>query len=119
MLWLPWWAIIARYHESQIATPDCSAVLVPVCVNIMTGSGCQPRAGDVVTIVTNLHCSQYITLCQLQVWWPETCNGLPGVYSTGVLVAVVGTTLRKDTGVQILCNRGIPGHPGEPGPVAR
>ena len=40
VLWLPCWAIITWYHESQIATPDCSAVLVPVCVNIMTGSGC-------------------------------------------------------------------------------
>ena len=48
-----------------------------------------------MTIVTNLHCSQYITLCHLQVWWPETCNGLPGVYSTGVPVAAVGTTLRS------------------------
>ena len=47
-----------------------------------------------LTVVTNLHCSKYMTLCQLPVWWPVTCNGLPGV-STGVLVAVVGTIHRS------------------------
>ena len=45
---------------------------------------------QLVTVVTNLHCSKYMTLCQL----PVTCNGLPGV-STGVLVAVVGTIHRS------------------------
>ena len=45
---------------------------------------------QLVTVVTNLHCSKYMTLCQLPVWWPVTCNGLPGV-----LVAVVGTIHRS------------------------
>ena len=51
---------------------------------------------QLVTVVTmtNLHCSRYMTLCQLPVWWPGTCNGLPGV-STGVLLAVVCTIHRS------------------------
>ena len=67
---------------------------------------------QLVTVVTNLHCSRYLTLCQLPVWWPATCNGLPGVYWCPSGCCRYHTPLlRKDTGVQILRNSGIPNYP--------
>ena len=93
VLWLPCWAIITWYHESQIATPDCSAVLVPVCVNIMTGSGCPHCPPSwwpwwpTSTAASTWPCAS----CQCGGQWPVMVSQV----STGVLVAVVGTIHRS------------------------